>query len=146
MELVRRFIFKKKGDKNMKKIFSIMFCLILALTAVVSVYAARYGEHINVSFGSNSSAYCSGTKYDTSTTAKIEITKNQSNGITLSVYRFGEEITDRVRFDGNKTGLATALYGNANDVVLNDSNYKLRIIATNPTPYRVNEVEGSWQA
>lgn len=123
-----------------------MFCLILALTAVVSVYAARYGEPIKASFDSYSSAYCNGKKYDTSTTAKIEITKNQSNGITLSVYRLGEEITNRVRFDGNKTGLATALYGNANDVVLNDSNYKLRIIATNPTPYRVNEVEGSWQA
>ncbi len=130
----------------MKKIFSIMFCLILALTAVVSVYAARYGEHINVSFGSYSSADCRGRKYDSSTTAKIEITKNQSNGITLSVYRFNEEITNRVRFNGNETGLATVSYYDANDIVQDDGNYILRIIATNPTPSRVNVVEGSWQA
>lgn len=130
----------------MKKFFSIMFCVILALTAVVSVYAARYGEHINVSFDSYSFKDCTGTKYDSSTTAKIEITKNQSNGITLSVYRLGEEITNRVRFNGNETGLATVSYYDANDIVPNATNYKLRIIATNPTPSRVNVVEGSWQA
>lgn len=130
----------------MKKFFSIMFCLILALTAVVSVYAARYGEPINVSFSSNSYAYCNGTKYDTSTSAKIEITKNQSLGITLSVYRFGEEITDKTRFSGNETGLATVIYCDAKDIHLYDSNYKLRIIATSVVPSRVNIVEGSWQA
>lgn len=144
MKLVRRFIFKKKRDKNMKKIFSIMFCLILALTAVVSVYAARYGEHINVSFDSYSFKDCTGTKYDSSTTAKIEITKNQSNGITLSVYRLGE-VTNRVRFSANETGLATVTYSDAQDIILY-GNYNLRIIATNPTPSRVNVVEGSWQA
>lgn len=121
-----------------------MFCLILALTAVVSVYAARYGEPINASFDSYSSAYCNGIKYDTSTTAKIEITENQSNGITLSVYRFGE-VTDRLRFSANETGLGTVTYNNA-ESIHQYGNYQLRIIATNPTPSRVNTVEGSWQA
>lgn len=129
----------------MKKIFSIMFCLILALTAVVSVYAARYGEPIQANFDSYSSAYCNGKKYDTSTTAKIEITKNQSNGITLSVYGPSGEVTDRLRFSANETGLGTVTYNNA-ESIHQYGNYQLRIIATTQTPSRVNVVEGSWQA